>query len=81
MLFNMQKRAIEAELKTENAYKEIEKLNKLLVAPDMPEEDEHAGVENNGADDDQRWREEFEPSFGAEDEPPSWFSGYDRCNI
>ncbi|XP_047946406.1 kinesin-like protein KIN-12B [Salvia hispanica] len=76
-----EKRAIEAELKTENAYKEIEKLNKLLVAPDMPEEDEHAGVENNGADDDQRWREEFEPSFGAEDEPPSWFSGYDRCNI
>ncbi|KAL1562158.1 TRAFAC class myosin-kinesin ATPase superfamily [Salvia divinorum] len=76
-----EKRAIEAELETENAYKEIEKLNKLLVAPHVPVEDEHAGVENHGADDNQRWREEFAPSFGAEEEPPSWFSGYDRCNI
>ncbi|XP_057773195.1 kinesin-like protein KIN-12B [Salvia miltiorrhiza] len=75
-----EKRAIVAELETENAYKEIEKLNKLLVAPHLPE-DKYAGVENHGADDDQQWREEFAPSYGVEEEPPSWFSGYDRCNI
>lgn len=78
---NTQKRAIVAELETENAYKEIEKMNKLLVAPHLPE-DKFAGVvDNHGADDDQQWREEFAPSYGVEEEPPSWFSGYDRCNI
>lgn len=36
---------------------------------------------------DQRWREEFDPFYSAEEEssklvePSSWFSGYDRCNI
>ena len=37
---------------------------------------------------DQRWREEFEPFYNGEDgellpklSEPSWFSGYDRCNI
>ncbi|XP_047956466.1 kinesin-like protein KIN-12B [Salvia hispanica] len=83
-----EKRAIVAELETESAYKEIEKLNKLLVAPHLPEEDKHVGVQNHvadddrhEADDDQQWRQAFAPSYGVEEEPPSWFSGYDRCNI
>ncbi|KAG6393427.1 hypothetical protein SASPL_147668 [Salvia splendens] len=76
-----EKRAIVAELETESAYKEIEKLNKLLVAPHLPEEDKHVGVQNHLADDDQQWRQAFAPSYGVEEEPPSWFSGYDRCNI
>ncbi|XP_042028480.1 kinesin-like protein KIN-12B [Salvia splendens] len=76
-----EKRAIVAELETESAYKEIEKLNKLLVAPHLPEEDKHVGVQNHVADDDQQWRQAFAPSYGVEEEPPSWFSGYDRCNI
>lgn len=80
MLANTQKRATQAEQETENAYKEIEKLNELLVAPHLPK-DEFMGIENHGADGDQQWREEFAPSYGVEEEPPSWFSGYDRCNI
>lgn len=75
-----EKRATQAEQETENAYKEIEKLNELLVAPHLPK-DEFMAVENHGADSDQQWREEFAPSYGVEEEPPSWFSGYDRCNI
>lgn len=76
----MQKRATVAELETESAYKEIEKLNKLLAGPHLPK-DEFSEVEIHGADSDQQWREEFAPSYGVEEEPPSWFSGYDRCNI
>ncbi|KAL1535673.1 TRAFAC class myosin-kinesin ATPase superfamily [Salvia divinorum] len=76
-----EKRATVAELETESAYKEIEKLNKLLAAPHLPEEDKNAGVQNHEADDDQQWRQAFAPSYGVEEEPPSWFSGYDRCNI
>lgn len=35
---------------------------------------------------DQQWREEFEPFYKKDAElsklaEPSWFSGYDRCNI
>lgn len=88
MLVNMQKRAILAEQETENAYKEMDRLNKMLAAPHMPKE-EFAAEESHGADGDQQWREEFAPSYGveeapsygAEEEPSSWFSGYDRCNI
>ncbi|KAI3470080.1 hypothetical protein Pfo_026743 [Paulownia fortunei] len=75
-----EKRAIVAEQETENAYKEIDKLNKLLAVPHMPKVEFAAG-ESQGASVDQQWREEFAPSYGVEEEPSSWFSGYDRCNI
>ncbi|KAH6770100.1 phragmoplast-associated kinesin-related protein [Perilla frutescens var. hirtella] len=75
-----EKRTTLAELETESAYKEIEKLNKLVAAPHL-RKDEFVAVENHGADGDQQWREEFAPSYDVEEEPPSWFSGYDRCNI
>lgn len=71
----MQKRALVAEHETENAYKEMDKLNKLVVASHKPEEE--SAEESR----DQQWREEFAPSYGVEEEPSSWFSGYDRCNI
>lgn len=59
-----------AEQETESSYKEIEKLKKLLAAP-----------ESHGTGSDQEWRQEFAPSYDVEEEPSSWFSGYDRCNI
>ncbi|KAL6582126.1 TRAFAC class myosin-kinesin ATPase superfamily [Orobanche minor] len=75
-----ERRAVVAERETENAYKKIEKLNSLLTAPHMPKE--VSGAENSEGDSvHQQWREEFAPSYGIAEEPSSWFSGYDRCNI
>ncbi|CAA0833219.1 Kinesin-like protein KIN12B [Striga hermonthica] len=75
-----ERRAVMAEQETENAYKEMEKLNSLLAAPHLPKEE----VTTNGGgvgSIDQQWREEFAASYGVAEEPSSWFSGYDRCNI
>ncbi|XP_073138278.1 kinesin-like protein KIN-12B isoform X2 [Henckelia pumila] len=72
-----EKRALMAEQETEMAYREIDKLNKLIAAP-YKEEFSAKSQENNG---DKNWQEEFAPSYDVEEEPPSWFSGYDRCNI
>ncbi|KAL3829272.1 hypothetical protein ACJIZ3_018074 [Penstemon smallii] len=72
--------AIRAEQETEDAYKEIDKLNKLLKAAPMPRE-EFAAEETQGTGHDQQWHEEFAPSYDVEEEPSAWFSGYDRCNI
>ncbi|KAL3641664.1 TRAFAC class myosin-kinesin ATPase superfamily [Castilleja foliolosa] len=76
-----ERRAIVAEHETENAYKEIEKLNSLLAAPHMPKEVFAAETEGQQDTADQQWQEEFAPSYGVAEEPSSWFSGYDRCNI
>lgn len=44
-------------------------------------------VEPSATTSEQRWRDEFEPLYEKESEfsklvaEPSWFSGYDRCNI
>ncbi|KAJ0235741.1 Kinesin-like protein KIN-12B [Hirschfeldia incana] len=43
-------------------------------------------VEPSGSANDQQWRQEFEPFYEKDAElaklaEPSWFSGYDRCNI
>lgn len=73
---NMQKRATLAEQETENTYKELDKLKRLVAVP----KEEFGGEANREGDNDQQWREEFAPSYGVE-EPSSWFSGYDRCNI
>ncbi|KAK9932898.1 hypothetical protein M0R45_020119 [Rubus argutus] len=79
-----QRQATEAKQETNKAYMKIEKLkikhekeisnlNELLAQSRLTKE---------------RWKEEFEPFYNAEDgelrkltEPSSWFSGYDRCNI
>lgn len=42
--------------------------------------------EPSASDGDHQWREEFEPFYKKDEElskltEPSWFSGYDRCNI
>ncbi|XP_051133503.1 kinesin-like protein KIN-12B [Andrographis paniculata] len=76
-----EKRALMAEQETETAYKEMEKLNKLLAADHIMQEDIRAQDSHKDNNDDQQWQEEFAPSYGVEDEPSSWFSGYDRCNI
>ncbi|KAL3635015.1 TRAFAC class myosin-kinesin ATPase superfamily [Castilleja foliolosa] len=75
-----ERRAVMAEHETENSYKEIEKLNSLLAAHHMPKEGFAAETEAQGTAD-QQWQEEFAPSYGVSEEPSSWFSGYDRCNI
>ncbi|XP_073275294.1 kinesin-like protein KIN-12B [Primulina huaijiensis] len=72
-----EKRALMAEQETEMAYREIDKLKKLIAAP-YKEEFAAKSQETNG---DKNWQEEFAPSYDVEEEPPSWFSGYDRCNI
>lgn len=80
--------------------KEISNLNELLAQSRLPkevirpsyDEDSHMAKYDVGGEphslSDQRWKEEFEPFYNAEDgelrkltEPSSWFSGYDRCNI
>ncbi|KAL8481040.1 hypothetical protein ACS0TY_026994 [Phlomoides rotata] len=72
-----EKRATLAEQETEIAYKELDKLKRLVSAPRVPKEEFDGDERREG---DQQWREEFAPSYGVE-EPSSWFSGYDRCNI
>ncbi|KAG8369560.1 hypothetical protein BUALT_Bualt14G0026100 [Buddleja alternifolia] len=80
-----EKRAIMAEQETENAYKELDKLNKLIAVSHLPKDEFAAAAaedsSRHGAGGDQQWREEFAPSYDVEEEPSSWFSGYDRCNI
>lgn len=49
----------------------------------MASYDEPASAASSG---DQQWRAEFEPFYEKDAElskiaEPSWFSGYDRCNI
>ncbi|KAL6548776.1 TRAFAC class myosin-kinesin ATPase superfamily [Orobanche gracilis] len=79
-MVSAERRAVVAEQETENAYKKIQKLNLLLAAPQMPKE--VSGAENSEGDSvDQQRREEFTPSYGIAEEPSSWFSGYDRCNV
>ncbi|GER27848.1 phragmoplast-associated kinesin-related protein [Striga asiatica] len=75
-----ERRAVMAEHETENAYKEIENLNSLLAAPHLLK-NEFSAERNGGSTDDEHCGEEFAPSYGVAEEPSSWFSGYDRCNV
>ncbi|TYK23655.1 kinesin-like protein KIN12B [Cucumis melo var. makuwa] len=75
--------------------KEISALNALMADSRLPKEaiqpayDDEISKAKYDMDEshDQRWREEFEPFYNGEDgelpklSEPSWFSGYDRCNI
>ncbi|XP_038896568.1 kinesin-like protein KIN-12B isoform X2 [Benincasa hispida] len=75
--------------------KEISTLNALIADSRLPKEairpayDDEISKAKYDIDDshDQRWREEFEPFYNGEDgelpklSEPSWFTGYDRCNI
>ncbi|KAG6597613.1 Kinesin-like protein KIN-12B, partial [Cucurbita argyrosperma subsp. sororia] len=85
-----QKRAIEAEQEVEKAYKQIDKLKKKLEKEaTRPAYDDETSKAKYDIDEtlDQGWREEFEPFYNGDDgelpklSEPSWFSGYDRCNI
>lgn len=102
-----QNQAAEAELETEKAYKQIDKLKRkherdisawkqLLAESRLPKEaiepvyddcntTKYDGVEPDTTVD-QHWRDEFKPFYISEEEStrltePSWFSGYDRCNV
>ncbi|XP_059287103.1 kinesin-like protein KIN-12B isoform X1 [Lycium ferocissimum] len=91
-----EKRAIHAEQEATEAYRQIEKLknkheeihsvNHLLEEPRLPK-DKTEPIYDNPETGDERWREEFAPFYSTkeEDQPkfgePSWFSGYDRCNV
>lgn len=103
-----QNQAVEAELETEKAYKQIDKLKRkherdisawkqLLAESRLPKEaiepvydddcntTKYDGVEPDTTAD-QHWRDEFKPFYISEEEStrlaePSWFSGYDRCNV
>ncbi|KAK4354923.1 hypothetical protein RND71_027117 [Anisodus tanguticus] len=90
-----EKRAIHAEQEASEAYRQIEKLKKkheinslnhLSEEPRLPK-DTSEPVYDNPETGDERWREEFAPFYSTkeEDQPnfgePSWFSGYDRCNV
>ena len=78
--------------------KEIVSLNQLVAESRLPKEairpvyDDSDVVKYDAGESpnigEQRWREEFEPFYNAEEgevaklaEPSLWFSGYDRCNI
>lgn len=100
-----QNQAAEAELETEKAYKQIDKLKRkherdawkqLLAESRLPKEaiepvyDDCNTTNSDGVEPDttadQHWRDEFKPFYISEEEStrltePSWFSGYDRCNV
>ncbi|XP_010527428.1 PREDICTED: kinesin-like protein KIN-12B [Tarenaya hassleriana] len=103
-LATAQNRAMEAESKAAEAYKQIDKLKrkreeeaKLIAESHVTKEaasptasfNDHVIAkydEPSSSEGDQRWREEFKPFYEGDAElaklvEPSWFSGYDRCNI
>lgn len=62
----------------------IESLQSSFNGDDVAKYDEPA--EPSTSETDEQWREEFEPFYEKDAElaklaEPSWFSGYDRCNI
>ncbi|EOA29734.1 hypothetical protein CARUB_v10012821mg [Capsella rubella] len=62
----------------------VESLQASFHADAMAKYDEQ--MEPSASSGDHQWREEFEPVYKKDDElsklaEPSWFSGYDRCNI
>ncbi|KAG2306772.1 hypothetical protein Bca4012_084258 [Brassica carinata] len=66
------------------SHNHIESLQGSFDGGDVAKYDEP--VEPSASESDQQWREEFEPFYEKDAElaklaEPSWFSGYDRCNI
>ncbi|ESQ56240.1 hypothetical protein EUTSA_v10024229mg [Eutrema salsugineum] len=91
-----QKRAMDAEYEAAEAYRKIDKLKRkheneinTLNQSHMHKECStkcDQAVEPSADANEQQWRDEFEPLYEKEAEfsklgEPSWFSGYDRCNI
>ncbi|CAA2996922.1 kinesin KIN12B [Olea europaea subsp. europaea] len=74
-------RAIVAEGKAEKAYKERDRLSRLLAADTQKLNEGFAADGRHVDDGNQQWQEEFAPSYDIEEDPSSWFAGYDRCNI
>ncbi|XP_013606760.1 kinesin-like protein KIN-12B isoform X2 [Brassica napus] len=67
------------------SHNHIESLQASLHGDDMAKYDEPV-EEPSASSGDEQWREEFEPFYKKDAElaklaEPSWFSGYDRCNI
>ncbi|CAN8275297.1 unnamed protein product [Cochlearia groenlandica] len=79
-----QKRTMDAENEAAEAYKQIDKLKRKhdKEIKNLNQQKESSGVEPS-----QKWRDEFEQLYKEEaelsklEDEPSWFSGYDRCNI
>ncbi|CAG7901387.1 unnamed protein product [Brassica rapa] len=66
------------------SHNHIESLQASFHGDDVAKYDEP--VEPSASESDQQWREEFKPFYEKDAElatlaEPSWFSGYDRCNI
>lgn len=74
--------------------REITTLNQLLEESHVPKEalrpacsDADMATKYGTGEGDQRWGDKFESfcdvdnEFSRIEEPSSWFSGYDRCNI
>ncbi|XP_022979663.1 kinesin-like protein KIN-12B isoform X1 [Cucurbita maxima] len=82
------KKKHEKEIATLNALMADSRLPKeAIIGPAYENETSKAKYDMDESHD-QRWREEFEPFYNGEDgellpklSEPSWFSGYDRCNI
>lgn len=79
------------EISTLNQFLAESRLPKEALKPayDDSEMAKYDAGEDSQTTCDQQWREEFEPFYNGEDselsrlaeQPSSWFSGYDRCNI
>ncbi|CAN8268659.1 unnamed protein product [Cochlearia groenlandica] len=83
-----QKRAMDAEYKASEAYKHIDKLKRKQETETRTcdSDDDAMAKYDETAEPSQQWRDEFEPLYKKDEElsklaEPSWFSGYDRCNI
>lgn len=88
-----QKRAMDAEYEAAEAYRKIDKLKRKheneintlnQLAPQSHIQKESSTTRCDSSE--QQWRDEFEPLYKEGNEfsklaEPSWFSGYDRCNI
>ena len=66
------------------SHNHIESLQASFDGDDVAKYDEP--VEPSASECDQQWKEEFKPFYEKDAElatlaEPSWFSGYDRCNI
>ncbi|AEE76799.1 phragmoplast-associated kinesin-related protein [Arabidopsis thaliana] len=81
------KRKYETEISTVNQQHNAEPQNPIESLQASCNDDAMAKYDEPSASDgDNQWREEFQPFYKKDEElsklaEPSWFSGYDRCNI
>ncbi|KAF3787603.1 Kinesin-like protein [Nymphaea thermarum] len=84
------KKKHEREIETLKQFLAETRLPKVAVLPEKDKDpvSSRSVEQDHGNFGNQDWREEFEPFYREDDESefmrntgPSWFSGYDRCNI